>query len=123
MVTEDDVRRLALALPETRERPSYGTPAFRVKDRPFARIHQDGGILVLWCAHELDKESLIASDPAILFSTPHYNGYPLVLVRMGAIGLDQLEELLAGAWRVRAPTRLRKAFEGRPESRRGDPSP
>jgi hypothetical protein len=44
MATEDDVRRLALALPETHERPSYGTPGFRVKDRLFARIHQDGGV-------------------------------------------------------------------------------
>jgi len=37
MVTDDDVRRLALALPETVERPSYGTPGFRVKDKLFAR--------------------------------------------------------------------------------------
>ena len=107
MVTEDDVRRLALALPETAERPSYGTPGFRVKDKLFARIHQDGGVLVVWCAHELEKESLIVSEPEIFSTTAHYDGYPLVLVRMGAIGLDQLEALLLDAWRVRAPKRLR----------------
>jgi hypothetical protein len=115
MVTEDDVRRTALALPETAERPSYGTPAFRVKDRPFARIHQDGGVLVVWCAHDAEKESLIESEPDTFFSTPHYDGYPLVLVRMEAIGLDQLQALLEDAWRARAPARVRAAFDaGRP---------
>ena len=112
MVTEADVRRIALALPETAERPSYGTPGFRVKDRLFARIHQDGGVLVVWCADEIDKESLIGSEPEKFFSTPHYDGHPLVLVRMEAIGLDQLQALLEDAWRMRAPARLRAAFDG-----------
>ena len=118
MVTEADVRRIALALPQTTERPSYGTPGFRVKDRLFARVHQDDGVLVLWCAHLLEKESLIESEPAIFFTTPHYDGYAIVLVRMGAVGLEQLEDLLALAWYVRAPARLRAAFDaGRPEER------
>lgn len=107
MITEDDVRRIALALPETTERPSYGTPGFRVKDRLFARIHQDGASLVLWCASEEDKESLILSEPAVFFSTPHYDGHALVLVRMDAIGTARLAELLDDAWEVRAPARVR----------------
>jgi len=111
VVTESDVRRIALALPETTERPSYGTPGFRVRDRLFARIHQDGGILVLWCAHDLEKESLIESEPEIFFTTRHYDGYPLVLARMSAIGPGELEALLAAAWYVRAPKRLRAAFD------------
>ena len=111
MATEDDVRRLALALPETSEKPSYGTPGFRVKDKLFARIHQDGGVLVVWCAHELEKESLIDSEPDIFFTTAHYDGHPLVLVRLDAIGLDQLEALLLDAWRIRAPKRVRDAFD------------
>ena len=111
MATEADVRRIALALPETAERPSYGTPGFRVKDRLFARIHQDGGVLVVWCADELEKESLIDSQPEAFFTTPHYDGHPLVLVRLDAIGLDQLEALLVDAWRIRAPKRLRAAFD------------
>jgi hypothetical protein len=111
MATEADVRRIALALPETAERPSYGTPGFRVKDRLFARIHQDSGVLVVWCADELEKESLIDSQPEAFFTTPHYDGYPHVLVRLEAIGLDQLEALLVDAWRIRAPKRLREAFD------------
>lgn len=111
MVDEDDVRRLALALPETTERPSYGSPAFRVRDRPFARIHQDGGVLVLWCAHELEVASLIESEPEVFFTSPHYHGYPLVLVRMDAIAVERMADLLATAWYVRAPARLREAFD------------
>lgn len=111
MVTDADVRRIALALPQTAERPSYGTPGFRVTDRLFARIHQDDGVLVLWCAHLLEKELLIESEPEIFFTTPHYDGYAIVLVRMAAIGLHQLEDLLALAWYVRAPARLRAAFD------------
>ena len=107
------MRRIALALPETAERSSYGTPGFRVKDRLFARIHQDEGVLVVWCAHELEKESLIDSEPEIFFTTPHYDGHPLVLVRMAAIGPEQLEALLADAWYIRAPARLRAAFDPR----------
>ncbi|HVH00833.1 MAG TPA: MmcQ/YjbR family DNA-binding protein [Miltoncostaeaceae bacterium] len=108
MVTDADVRRIALALPETAERPSYGTPGFRVKDRLFARIHQDPGVLVIWCADLIEKESLIESDPDVFFTTPHYDGYPLVLVRMETVDLDRLEALLADSWRVRAPARLRE---------------
>lgn len=114
MVTEDDVRRLALAMPGTTERPSYGTPAFRVADKPFARIHQDPGVLVLWCAHELDKESLIESEPEVFFTTAHYDGYPLVLARMDALEPARLGELLESAWEVRAPARLR-ASRGAPD--------
>ena len=111
MTTEDDVRRLALALPGTTERSSYGTPGFRVRDKLFARIHQDGGVLVLWCAHLLEKESLIETDPDAFFTTPHYDGHPLVLVRLEAVDEERLRELLAGAWYVRAPARLREAFD------------
>ena len=106
MATEDDVRRLALALPAVTEKPSYGTPGFRVRDRLFARIHQDGGVLVLWTAGLLDKESFIDSEPDAFFTTSHYDGYPLVLVRLDRVDEARLRDLLEMAWRVRAPTRL-----------------
>jgi hypothetical protein len=111
VVDEDDVRRLALALPDTIERPSSGTPAFRVRERPFARIHQDGGVLVLRCAHELEVASLIEPEPEAFFTAPHYEGHPLVLVRRDAIAEERMSELLEAAWYHRAPARLREAFE------------
>ena len=81
VVTEDDVRRIALSLPSTTEKPSYGTPGFRVKDRLFARIREEGDILVLWVESEEEKQAMIATDPTKFFTTPHYDGHPMVLVR------------------------------------------
>jgi hypothetical protein len=111
MVTEDDVRRIALSLPATEERPSYGTPGFRVRDKLFARIREEGDVLVVWCADEGEKEALIESEPEKFFTTPHYDGHPTVLVRFGAVDVDELEELLTDAWRVRAPAKLVREFD------------
>jgi hypothetical protein len=111
VVTEDDVRRLALSLPATTEKPSYGTPGFRVKDKLFARIREEGDVLVVWCEDLDEKDALISAEPEKFFTTPHYDGYPTVLVRFGAVDPDELLELLTDAWRVRAPKRLRAAFD------------
>ncbi|MFI6497540.1 MmcQ/YjbR family DNA-binding protein [Nonomuraea typhae] len=107
MVTEEDVRRLALALPETSEKPMYGTPAWYVKAKWFARIREEGDVLVLPVPAEEDKHELIAADPAVFFTVPHYDGYACVLVRMTTVGQEELTELLTDAWRLRAPRRLR----------------
>lgn len=105
-VTLDDVRRIALSLPETVEKPSYGTPGFRVKDRLFARIREEGDVVVLWCADLAEKEALIASEPDKFFTTPHYDGHALVLVHFEAVEIDELTELLTDSWRTRAPRKL-----------------
>ena len=120
MVTEDDVRRIALALPATTEKPSYGTPGFRVKDKLFARIREEGDVVVVWVEDLAEKEALIASDPDVFFTLPHYDGYAMVLVRMGAVSADELTELLTDAWRLRAPTRVRQAFEAAEAEGGGD---
>ena len=111
MITEDDVRRVALSLPATTEKPSYGTPGFRVKDRLFARIREERDVLVVWVEDVGEKEGLIASEPKKFFTTPHYDGHPMVLVRFKAIGVKELTELLTESWRLRAPDRLVKAFD------------
>lgn len=122
MADVDDVRRLALELPETSERPSYGTPGFRVKDRLFARLRFDGGgrgapadagddVLVLMCAAIAEKEALIAAEPRKFFTTSHYDGYPMVLVRLPEVDATELRELLVEAWLARAPSRVRAAHE------------
>jgi hypothetical protein len=111
MVTQDDVRAMALSLPETTEKPSYGQPGFRVKDRLFARIREEGDVLVVWCSDLGEKEALIASEPDKFFTTPHYDGHPTVLVRFDAVDKDELSELLAEAWRVRAPKKVAAAFD------------
>ncbi len=111
MVTEDEVRAAALSLPETSEKPSYGMPGFRVRTKGFARLHELPGVLMLWCADVGEKEALIASDPETFFTTPHYDGYSSVLVRLDQIDSDELLDLLTAAWRSRAPTRLLDEFD------------
>jgi len=111
MVTEDDVRRVALSLPRTTEKPSYGQPGFRVADRLFARIREEGDVLVVWVSGEGEKQGLIAADPAKFFTTPHYDGHPTVLVRFAAVDVDELTELLTDSWRHRAPKRVLSELE------------
>ena len=110
MASEDDVRAIALSLPETEERPSYGTPGFRVKDRLFARIREEG-VLVIWVGDEGEKDFLLRADPEKFFTIPHYDGHASVLVRLAAVDRDELAELLTDAWRVRAPKRVAEAFD------------
>ena len=113
MVSEDDVRRIALSLPGTTEKPSYGTPGFRVKDKLFARVRPEGDSVLLWCADMGEKEALISSAPDRFFTLPHYDGHPSVLVRMAAVDIDELTDVMTESWRLRAPLRLVQEFDGR----------
>jgi hypothetical protein len=109
-MTEDDVRRIALSLPETSEKPSYGVPGFRVKDKLFARLREEG-VLVVWCWDLGEKQALLESEPDKFFTTPHYDGHPNVLVRLGEVDPAELTELLTESWRIRAPKKLVAAFD------------
>lgn len=120
-----DVRRICLGLPETDEQPSRdGTPAWRVKeklfawDRPLRRADlealgdaaPDGPILAARVPDLGVKEALLADDPVAYFTTPHFDGYPAVLVRLDRIAVGELEELLVDAWLARAPKRTARAY-------------
>ena len=85
---------------------SYGTPALRVKGKGVCRLRTDPDALVVRVIDLADREALLRSDPRTFFSTPHYDGYPYVLVRLEAVGTEVLAELLEDAWRIRAPKRL-----------------
>ena len=112
MATEDDVRRIALALPETIEKPWYGSPGFRVKDKGFLRIRSEAeGGLVVFVGDLGEKEALLASEPDTFFTTPHYDGYPTVLVNLPAIEVDELTELIIESWRIKAPKRVLAAYD------------
>ncbi len=124
MATWDDVRRIALALPETSERPSRDLRQWRVKDkgfvweRPLRRADlealgddaPDGPTLGAHVEHLVAKEALLADDPTVDFTTPHFDGYPAILVRLDRIGLEDLQELIVEAWLARAPKRLAKTY-------------
>jgi len=124
VATWDDVRRIALALPETSERTSRDLRRWEVKDkgfvweRPLRRADYealgdaapDGPILGARVEHLVAKEALLADDPDVFFTTPHFDGYPAVLVRLDRIGPEDLEEVIVEAWLARAPKRLAKTY-------------
>ena len=124
MADWDDVQRVALGLPETSARMSRGLRQWQVKDklfvweRPLRRADRealgdaapDGPILGARVEHLVAKEALIADDPDVFFTTPHFDGYPAVLIRLDRIGLEELTETIAEAWLARAPKRLAQAY-------------
>lgn len=114
-MTWDDVVTIADGLPEVELSSSYGTPALKVRRKLFARLREDGSV-VLMCPLE-EKEALLASGDPALFTTPHYDGYGSVLVDLDRVDPVQLTELVQDAWRHRAPARLRAAHE--PPTARG----
>jgi hypothetical protein len=130
MASQDDVRRLALALPEAVEED--GRFAFAVPNRGklkgFAWVWQERvepkkprvpnpEVLAVRVAGAGEKEELLAAEPDVFFTEPHYNGFPAVLVRLAAIEVDELAELLTDAWRCQAPRALVRVFDA------GGPAP
>jgi hypothetical protein len=129
VATWEDVQRIALALPETSERLSRDMRQWRVKDKLFVwerplRSKEvqalgdrapapDEPIMGARVEHLGAKEALLSDDPAIFFTTPHFDGYPAVLVRLDLITIEGLAETITEAWLSRAPSRLVKAYLGK----------
>jgi hypothetical protein len=115
MADADDVRRLALALPHVVEIDSDGFD-FRVGNKGFVwsyperlpgkprRIRTD--IAVLYVGDEAEKQALLLGEPELFFTTPAYDGLPLVMLRLDKVDTDRLRELVTDAWRMRAPAEL-----------------
>ena len=112
MASPEDLRRLALALPETSEDPDGRR--FFVRGKQFCwplmgRIDPrkprvvSTSVMALRVANELEKQSLLSLDPLVFFTEPHYGGYPAVLVRLPEISVELLEQVLTDAWRAKAP--------------------
>ena len=111
MADADDVRRLALALPGVVEIESDGFD-FRVVDKGFVwsyperrpgkgrQIRTD--IAVLFVGDEAEKQALVLGEPELFFTTPAYDGWPLVMLRLDEVGVRRLRELIVDAWRMRA---------------------
>ena len=122
MATQGDVRRIALSLPGTSE--DGGEFRFLVEGKMFvwlwpervapkrARV-PNPDVIVVRVGNEIDKQVMLAMDPKVFFTEPHYNGYPAVLIRLAAIDADELEEMIVDAWRCQAPRALVKEFDAR----------
>ena len=120
MADADDVRRLALALPEVVEVESDGFD-FRVHNKGFVwsyperrpgerrRIRTD--IAVLYVGDEAEKQALLLGEPRLFFTVPGYDGWPLVMLRLAEVDAGRLAELVSDAWRMRAPDELAAELE------------
>jgi hypothetical protein len=124
VATWDDVQRLALAMPEATERVSRDMRQWCVKDKLFVwerplrksdlkalgDAAPEGPILGARVEHLGAKEALLQDDEGVFFTTPHFDGYPAILVKLEPTPLDLLEEIVVEAWLARAPKRLAKAY-------------
>jgi len=124
VATWRDVRRIALALPDTSEGTSFGNTAWKVSgklftwERPLRKADlaalggaaPKGPILGIRTADLEMKEAVLASDPDVYFTTPHFVGYPAVLIRLGEISTKELKDVIAEAWLARAPKRAAEAY-------------
>ena len=120
MANAEDVRRLALSLPHVTEIDSDGFD-FRVADKGFVwsyperepgrrrRIRTD--IAVLFVGDEAEKQALLLGEPQLFFTTPGYDGWPLVMLRLEEVDVERLAELVTDAWRMRAPDEVAVELE------------
>ena len=113
--TDDDVRRIALALPGVEEIPSEGFD-FRVGNKGFVWSYPERvpgrrrvirtDVAVLYVGDEAEKQALLLGEPELFFTHPTYDGLPMVMLRLDAVEVSRLEELVLDAWRMRAPGEL-----------------
>jgi hypothetical protein len=123
----DDVRRLALSLPETTEAVSWGNAHWRVKNKGFVwerPLNQsdrvalealgeeapDGALLGIRVADLGVREAMIADDPTLFLTIPHFDRFPAILLRLDLIAVPELEELIVEAWLDRAPKKLAQQY-------------
>ena len=106
-----DVVAIGRALPEVEEGIWFRTPCLRVRKKSFARLKEDGETLVVRVVDLEDKEALLRGQPEVFFTTPHYDGYAYVLVRLAAADAGQLAELIEDAWRLSTPKRVLAAYD------------
>jgi hypothetical protein len=120
MAHADDVRRLALALPEVEEIECDGFD-FRVADKGFVWSYPERtpgkprvlrtDIAVLFVGDEAEKQALVLGEPELFFTENGYEGWPLVMLRLPRVDVDRLAELITDAWRMRAPEEIASLLE------------
>ncbi len=126
MATWDDVRRIALALPDTTEGETWGNTTWYVHGKSFgwkrplnkadvkrwgtATPLPEGPILAAYVEDLDDKDALVTEEPDVFFTIEHFSGFRAVLIRLDQIELTRLEDILTEAWLVRAPKRLAAEF-------------
>ena len=118
----DDVRRLALALPQVEEVDSDGFD-FRVGGKGFVWSYPERtpgrprvirtDIAVLFVGDEAEKQALLLGEPELFFTAPGYDDWPLVMLRLAQVDAGRLAELVTDAWRMRAPAAIAGELDDR----------
>ena len=109
MITFDKVRSIATSLPGVEEARSYGTPAFKVRNKLMARLKEDSETLVIRVTWE-ERERLLATCPEVFFLTEHYRTHPWVLMRLSVATAAQTKASLVHAWHLSAPTAWKRSI-------------
>jgi hypothetical protein len=104
----DTVRKHLLGLPGITEKLCFGTPAFYVNGKLFARMKEDGKTLVI---HATEREKWMQAAPATFFITDHYKNYSYMLINLKIVIQADLKKLLTGAWHTRASKQLIREFD------------
>lgn len=114
MANAEDVRSIAMAMPHVEEKPSEGFD-FRVGNKGFVWSYPDfstrprvirDDIAVLYVGDEAEKQALLLGEPELFFTSPGYEGYPLVMLWLEKVTKRRLRELVTDAWHMRAPAEL-----------------
>ena len=106
MLTFDDVVRIASDLPGIELGTSFGTPALRVGKRLICRMWEDGETMVLKPLEDIELQFLMDTQPEVFYQTPHYQGWPTVLIHLSRIDEAQLRDLIEQCWERLATKRL-----------------
>jgi hypothetical protein len=106
MITSDEVRRIALSLPQTTEKIAWSMPTFRVAGKMFATLPEDETSMAVRCPKE-ERDELVLAEPEKFWIAGHEAGFAWVRVRLAALeDLDELRDILVDSWRQAAPTAL-----------------
>jgi hypothetical protein len=104
----NEVSSIALNFPGSEASTSYGTPAFKVKGKLFARFKEDGKTLVVYTN---ERSKWMKQNPVTFFITDHYKNYPAMLIDLVTVKKKDLKELLFTSWQIRAPKKLLKEIK------------
>jgi hypothetical protein len=107
----DDVVEIGERFPGVEVSTSYGRPALKVAGKFMCAVRENPDAFVFRVLDVPDQQALVQGEPDVFFTTPHYDGWPYVLVRLDTVSAQQLAELVEDAWRIRASKKLVSEYE------------